>query len=164
MKVFDVAPPPDTVVAPIRNSVRALILQQNRVLLLRKRGPGGGERYAMPGGGQDAGERLHHALIRECMEELGTRVDILGLLHVAEAFKPTGGKQPGYRQQVEFIFQCRVPIGYVPHNGSKPDKHQQGVEWLGLQHLEQVDLRPEGMAALIRRAALCSEPVYLGDI
>lgn len=164
MKVLEVSPPPETVVAPIRNSVRALILRHNRVLLLRKRGPGGGVRYGMPGGGQDAGERLHQALIRECVEELDTRVDIVGLVHVAEAFKQTGGKQAGYRQQIEFIFGCRVPTTYVPHNGAKPDKHQQGVEWVGLQHLEDIDLRPAGMATLIRRAALCGEPVYLGDI
>ncbi len=48
MKVVDVPPPLETVITPIRNSVRALILRQNRVLLLRKRGPGGVERFQSP--------------------------------------------------------------------------------------------------------------------
>lgn len=154
----------DSVVAPIRNSVRALIIQHNRVLLLRKCAPGGTTRYAMPGGGQDIGERLQETLMRECVEELGTRVEIVGLVHVAESFKRLGGTSRAIRQQIEFVFQCRVPGDYTPRNGTKPDKHQCAVEWVGLQHLPHIELRPAGMAGLIARAALNDAPVYVGDI
>ena len=157
-------PAVDVVAPPIRNSVRALIVRQNHVLLLRKRGPGGVERYAMPGGGQDAGERLQDTLLRECREEIDTGVEILGLLHVAESFKRCNGKTARHRQQVEFVFYCRLPPDYAPRSGRKPDKHQVAVEWVGLQHLDDIDLRPAGMAMLVRQAALGDGPVYLGDL
>lgn len=149
---------------PIRNSVRALIVQRNRVLLVRKSGPGGVQRYTLPGGGQDAGERLHEALLRECREEIGNGVEILGLLHVADAFRRRDGKAAGSRQQVEFVFHCRVPADYTPGNGPSPDKHQVAVEWVGLQRLDEIDLRPPGMAALVRQAALGEGPVYVGTL
>jgi hypothetical protein len=42
----------------IRNAARALIVRQDKILLLRKEADGGGERFALPGGGQDPGESL----------------------------------------------------------------------------------------------------------
>lgn len=152
------------VLLPIRNSVRALIVHKGRVLLIRKRGRKSEERYSMPGGGQDSGETLHQSLLRECREEIAAEVDILGLAHVANAFKPMVGKSKVYRQQVEFVFYCRVPKNYKARQGKKPDKNQVGVEWVSLQHLDKIDLRPQGMAVLVRRAAMGKGPVYAGTL
>ena len=153
---------PGPIVLPIRNSVRALIVRCNRVLLVRKRGPDGAERYALPGGGQEAGELLHQALRRECHEEIDSGVEVLGLLHVADAFAARAARPGGYRQRVEFVFHCQVPADYQPRSGPRPDRHQVAVVWVGLQHLDGIDLRPAGMAALIRQAAIGQGPVYLG--
>lgn len=152
---------PQPVVPPIRNAVRALIVRCNRVLLVRKRGPDGADRYALPGGGQEAGELLHQALRRECREEIDSGVEVLGLLHVADALV---ARQGGYRQRVEFVFHCQVPADYEPRSGPSPDRRQVAVEWVGLQHLDGIDLRPAGMAALIRQAAIGQGPVYLGSL
>lgn len=154
----------ESIVVPIRNSVRALIVQRNQVLLLRKCGPDGSERHAMPGGGQDVGELLPQALLRECGEEIGCSIEIVSLLHVVETFKSRERKPISYRQQVEFVFHCRVPADYRPHNGPRPDKNQVAVEWVGLQRLDEIDLRPPWMVALIRQAALGQGPVYLGAL
>ena len=67
----------------IRNAARALILRDGEILLLRKEDDDGSERYALPGGAQDPGETLRQALNRECLEEIGTEVEIRDLLHVA---------------------------------------------------------------------------------
>jgi len=157
-------PPVQSIVPPIRNSVRALIVRKNQVLLLRKRSGNGVQRYAMPGGGQDRGETLHECVLRECREEIAARVDILGLAHVANAFKPLDAKLVSYRQQVEFVFHCRLPKNYKPRQGKKPDKNQVGVEWVSLQRLDKIDLRPQGMANLIRRAASGKGPTYAGTL
>jgi ADP-ribose pyrophosphatase YjhB (NUDIX family) len=150
------------VLVPTRNIVRALIVHKGRVLLLRKYSRKGGQRYSMPGGGQDSGETLQQSLLRECREEIAAKVDILGLAHVANAFKPKVGKSRVYRQQVEFVFYCRVPKNYKPRQGKKPDKNQVGVEWVSLQQLNKIDLRPQGMAVLVRRAAMSRGPVFAG--
>ena len=60
----------------IRNAVRAIIVRDAHILLLRKQGGGPGDRFALPGGGQDAGETLFQALQRECQEEIGTSVEV----------------------------------------------------------------------------------------
>ena len=52
----------------IRNAARAVILREGSILLLRKNGSGGGERFALPGGAQDLGETLEQALNRECLD------------------------------------------------------------------------------------------------
>ena len=67
----------------IRNAVRALIIREGRILLLRKEDERG-ERFALPGGAQDLGETLEQALNRECQEEIGTGVQIIDLVHVAD--------------------------------------------------------------------------------
>lgn len=157
-------PPVDSIVSPIRNSVRALIVHKGQVLLLRKRSRNGRARYALPGGGQDRGETLHECVLRECREEIAAKVEILGLAHVANAFKPLDAKLVSFRQQVEFVFYCRVPKNYKPRQGKKPDKNQVGVEWVGIQQLERIDLRPTGMADLIRRTDSGKAPVYAGTL
>jgi len=157
-------PPVRSIILPIRNSVRALIVRKNQVLLLRKRGRNGQVRYAVPGGGQDRGETLHECILRECREEIAAKVEIIGLAHVANAFKPLDAKLVSYRQQVEFVFYCRVPKNYKPRQGSKPDKNQVGVEWISLGRLEKIDLRPGGMAGLIGRAASGKGPIYAGTL
>ena len=74
----------------IRNAVRAVIVRDEQLLLLHKDGGPRGERYALPGGAQDAGETLLDALQRECVEEIGSEVQVAQLLHVADYFKPRG--------------------------------------------------------------------------
>ena len=157
-------PPVGSVVLPIRNSVRALIVRKDQVLLLRKRNRNGAERYVLPGGGQDRGETLHGCVLRECREEIDAEVVIVGLAHVANAFKPLDAKMVSYRQQVEFIFHCELPKNYKPRQGSKPDKNQVGVEWVGLRRLDKIDLRPPGMVKLVRRAATGKGPIYAGTL
>ena len=96
--------PPVFAATPVRNAVRALITRHNQVLMLRKRTADGHDRYALPGGGQRAGETLLETLLRECDEEIGTVVDVVGLVHVAEIAKPRNGRGDLCRQQVEFVF------------------------------------------------------------
>jgi 8-oxo-dGTP pyrophosphatase MutT (NUDIX family) len=148
----------------IRNAVRAVILRDEQLLLLRKNGNGGGLRFALPGGAQDLGETLEQALQRECEEEIGTPVQLVELLHVADYFKPRATEPPSTRHLVEFLFLCRVPDDYRPRSGHHPDKHQIGVEWVALQELSAVNLLPSGVRKRLAAAATASAPVYLGKI
>ncbi|WP_164513437.1 NUDIX domain-containing protein [Thiosocius teredinicola] len=154
-------PPGARIQTPIRNTVRALLIHQNRVLLLRKRWPDGSERFSLPGGGQEIGEALHETLLRECFEEIGAQVEIVGLAHVANSYRLRDAKESLYRQHVEFIFRCKLPAAYQPTTGSQPDKYQVGVEWVGLHRLDDIELRPGGLKRVIRGAALGNMQTYL---
>lgn len=148
----------------IRNAVRALIIRDDRVLLLRKGGDERGERYAFPGGAQDPGETLEQALHRECLEEIDTETEILDLLHVADYYRRRSGSPPTLRHQIEFLFSCSVPDSYVPHNGSHPDGHQLEVVWTGLDVLRDIQLLPRSIASRIASPDRTDGRVYLGLI
>lgn len=155
-------PSADAVQSPIRNTVRALIVQRNHVLLLRKELADGTVCHTLPGGAQEPGEGLVETLQRECREEIGAGVEVVELLHVADLFKRRAAKRARYRHQLELVFRCRVGSDYVPRKGPKPDKFQAGVEWISLRRLHDIDLKPSGMQALIGRAALGLGPAYAG--
>ena len=55
---------------PVRNSAKALVLHEDRILLNRCASHYG-EYYALPGGGQRPGELLTEAVCRELLEETG---------------------------------------------------------------------------------------------
>mgnify|MGYP001822221916 FL=1 len=147
----------------IRNTTRALIIQQDRILLLRKDGGGRGERFALPGGAQDTGESLTEALNRECIEEIGTTVEIGDLIHVADFFKMKDRLPPSREHQIEFLFQCIIAADYTPHNGTHPDKHQVEVVWAEINKLTQLALFPQYLTGVISDHVDSDKNVYLGS-
>jgi len=152
----------EAIIPPIRNTARALIRRDNNILLLRKNGYADGDRFALPGGGQDPGETLEQALSRECLEEIGTRVGIRDLVYVADCFKPRHTEPPGTRHLVEFLFECTVPDDYVPKNGHHPDKHQVEVVWARLDKLAGMPLYPRSLAPYLTDSRQGTGTVYLG--
>jgi len=150
---------PDT-----RNAVRALIVKNDHVLMLRKDGGARGEGFALPGGSQDAGETLYEALERECLEELGARVEIRDLLHVADFFKEKRTEPPATRHQVEFLFNCSLPPEYKPRNGPRPDRTQIEVVWVPLGDLSGLTFHSASMSPLLGYLSDRHRGVYLGLI
>lgn len=146
----------------IRNATRALIIRQDKILLLKKEGGGRGERFALPGGAQDPGESLTEALNRECLEEIDTLVTINDLVHVADFFKVKDTQPPVRQHHIEFLFQCSVPADYTPHNGPRPDKHQVAVVWAELVNLAQLPLYPQYLSTCIPNLESMDRTLYLG--
>ncbi|MDX2477303.1 MAG: NUDIX domain-containing protein [Gammaproteobacteria bacterium] len=148
----------------IRNAVRAVIIRDSRILLIRKEYEDGRQQFALPGGAQDSGETLSSALDRECREEIGTTVRIDSLLHVADWFKPRDTVPPSTRHLVEFLFACDVEDSYSPQNGHHPDSHQVEVVWVQLDALQSIPLHPSASAAFLHSAMKDKAAVYLGEI
>ena len=146
----------------IRIAVRALIRRGSQVLVQHKVYEDGTERYVLPGGGPQAGETLEQGLVRECSEEIGTRVQIIKLLHIADFFKQRDTKPPSTRHQLEVIFLCEIAETYQAGNGPYPDKHQVDVIWLENAH-QHAAFWPTGLAPFIANND-SAEPVYLGLI
>ena len=150
-------------ISKMRNVVRALIVRNGAVLVQHKSYEDGSGLYTMPGGAPELGETLIEGLQRECLEEIGSEVEVLELIHVADLFKPRDTDPPSLRQQVEFLFRCRVPGDYVPHNGHHPDKHQDDVLWLMISELPRNEFFPQGFSGLTAGNPT-DNPVYLGMI
>lgn len=99
----------------IRNSAKAIVIRDNCLLAIRNL-DAQGDWYILPGGGQEHGETLPQALQRECLEELGTIVQVGTLKLVREyiAQNHEFANQDSQVHQMEFMFACEVPAGYTP--------------------------------------------------
>lgn len=139
---------------PIRPTVRAVIFRDGDLLAQVKQKPGKRPYLTLPGGKQDPGESMEEALIRECAEEIGARVTVGPLLHVAEVHKP---KADGLRHQVEMLFACALPASYTPRLGPAPDRSQVDTVWASV-HTRQSEFKP-GYARLLTAP---DAPLYLG--
>ena len=152
----------ENLIPGIRNAVRAVITRDGSVLLQRKIDDSGIERYALPGGAQEHGERLTDALQRECEEEIGARVEVIDLLYVGDYFKARATDPPSTRQLLEFLFACSVAEDYEPRNGPRPDKHQVEVLWIPVSRLASINLVPSAYAELL--ASRDQGQVYVGQL
>ncbi|PKQ87940.1 NUDIX hydrolase [Paenibacillus sp. BGI2013] len=149
---------------PIRNSAKAIIVQDGRLLVIRLEDQYG-TAYVFPGGGQEKGEELKDAVARECLEEIGQAVNVGELLHIREYI----GKNHEFAEwdadihQVEFYFACSLidPEATV-FKGSNPDDHQVAVEWIALEELSQIRLYPKTIGELLLKSG--SSSIYLGDL
>jgi len=85
--------------------------------------------YVLPGGGQDFAETLHETLTRECMEEIGAKIEIGNLVCVREYI----GRNHEFAavdncvHQVDFMFLCTLVQGAEPGTGILPDSKQLGI-------------------------------------
>jgi len=139
-------------------------VRDDHILLLRKQGGVQGERFALPGGAQNLGETLAEALNRECLEEIGTAVEIVRLLHIADFFKHRDTDPPSRRHLLEILFECTVPSGYTPRSGYRPDKHQIAVVWMPVDDLPAITLLPAALTAHLGESSGDTTAVYLGKI
>ncbi|MCU7829118.1 MAG: NUDIX domain-containing protein [Candidatus Thiodiazotropha sp. (ex Myrtea sp. 'scaly one' KF741663)] len=148
----------------IRNAVRAVVVREGAVLMQKKWAEARGTWYTMPGGGQDVQETMEAALIRECEEEIGTRVQVGALLSVADFFKQRDKTFPSVRHVIEFYFACEVADDYQPASGPHPDKHQVDVVWLPITELSKVALFPKDLARHLPSLINEGAQGYLGVI
>jgi len=151
----------------IRNSAKAIIIQDNQVLTIKKRDKDGSY-FILPGGGQEHGENLHQTLSRECIEEINAAVKIGNLLFVREYI----GKNHEHAafdsglHKIEYMFLCDVKSSNSEiRNGSVPDDGQIGIEWLPLADLLNYRLYPQALREkIIAYQSGKTFSVYLGDI
>lgn len=144
-----------------RNAVRAVIIRDKQILLLKKKDHRG-IRYALPGGAQDIGESLEQALQRKCFEEINTGVELINLISIVEAHK-TSSRVEGKRwHQIDFLFQCKVPQNYIPKNGLRPDNGQKAVEWVEIKSLGSLTLSLKCLPSILAKADFDVSNVYDG--
>lgn len=72
-----------------RIAAGALVVQDDKVLLVRHRKPGAYDFWVAPGGGAEGAEDLHSALRREVQEESGLLVEPERIAYIEELTTPT---------------------------------------------------------------------------
>lgn len=148
----------------IRNSAKAIIIRDGKLLLTKNVGWRGDDYYLLPGGGQEPGETLVQALERECLEELGAKIRVGKLRYVRDYI----GKNHAFAErhadlhQVEYIFVCELLS--EPANVAVPRDGQTGMVWVELERLATIQIFPKPLAQLIRANGELTGDVYLGDV
>lgn len=99
-----------------RLAVRALILQDDRLLLVNAYPGGRSDLWCAPGGGVDPGTSLPANLIREMHEECGVTVEVGPPALVNEFHDPATGFH-----QVDIYFRCTMAAGGLDPGWRDPE-------------------------------------------
>jgi 8-oxo-dGTP diphosphatase len=151
---------------PIRYAAKAMIIETNRILCLKKVADIG-TFYVLPGGGQNSGELLVATAKRECMEELGAMVEVGPLRYVQEYIGDNHDFRLVHkgRHFVNFFFECRLLEPLATHIPT-PDEGQVDLEWLPISQLTSLPFFPRALAARLVIGHNWAQDIgvaYLGD-
>ena len=152
-----------------RPSAKGVVVRDGRLLVTRNRTPGDSrpDWHIFPGGGQQPGETLDAALVREVREETGIEVRPRDLLWVREVIVQTRTRavpQNPAEHSLEFMFAA----DFIADHGdpSEEDQYQVAIEWVRPQDLPTLRFYPQAVVpALV--SYLNGGPsgeVYLGDV
>jgi ADP-ribose pyrophosphatase YjhB (NUDIX family) len=126
--------------APQANSIRvavsAFVLDDaGRLLMIRRTD---NDLYAMPGGGQEVGETVAQAVVREVAEETGIDVEVTGVIGIysnpAHVIAYDDGE---VRQEFSICFRA-TPTGGQPRTSSESSE----VEWVTRERLDELNIHP----------------------
>lgn len=147
----------------IRNAVRAIIIEDGKILLCKYKDKDG-VFYACVGGGQDFFEDMNTALRRECKEEINSEINIGNLVFVREAFveNDDGSDHLETIHQIEYFFKCTLKNNQDVCVGTNPDYNSLGIEWVSIDKLKEIRIYPNIFKDYIHKDGSLQNTIYLG--
>jgi ADP-ribose pyrophosphatase YjhB (NUDIX family) len=127
--------------------VGAVIVKENRVLLIRRgQAPLFGE-WSLPGGVLECGETLREATIREAQEETGLIVQVGEMLGVYErVIRADDGRVRYHYVLIDFL--CRPVEGHLEAGSDAAD-----VRWFGREELPALNLAFDASEVVLKGLA-----------
>ena len=157
----------------IRNSAKALIIDNGKILVNKNQSslgdvcpelPNGTIYHDLPGGGQNQYETLEEAVKRECLEETGYTVAVDRLAAIYEEISINEGfraKYEPYAHKVHFLFVCRLVDESVKPVGEK-DLDMLESEWVSIEDMRSILLYPKIIHVNLERVLASECVLYLG--
>lgn len=124
----------------------------------------------LPGGGQKPGETLKEAVVRECLEETGLKVQAGELLFVSDEYIGKNHEHAEWDRNVHVVvhlFECLYPDDDRSFGeGTEFDPDQLELEWLPLEDLLNTNLYPKAIIPFLTEYGLQSRKsaIYVGDM
>jgi 8-oxo-dGTP diphosphatase len=125
---------------PPRVAVRALILQEDRLLLVNAYAGGMSDLWCAPGGGVHAGTSLPENLMREVMEETGLTVRVGPPVLVNEFHEPKSGFH-----QVDIFFRCTMTAGAIDGAWQDPEGVVTERRWVSRADMAHLRFKPDSL-------------------
>lgn len=126
-----------------RLAVRALILHQDRLLLVNAWPTGVSDLWAAPGGGVEPGSSLPDNLIREVHEETGLTVAVGAPALVNEFHDPATGFH-----QVDLFFRCTITAGRIDPAWVDPARVVTERHFFARDQMAGIRFKPDSLAAV----------------
>ena len=121
-----------------RLAARAVVIHDDRVLLVNAYPDGQSDLWCAPGGGQDPGTSLPDTVAREVYEETGLTVKVGNMCLVNEFHDPATGFH-----QVEVFFHCTVADPAFDPDWQDPENIVTERGWFTADDLETLRFKPD---------------------
>lgn len=135
-------------------AVGVVLLDGDRVLLVRRGRPPQVGRWTIPGGGVDVGESLHAAALRELREETGLGATIGPIVEVVERVTP--GDDPSRAPRPRFHYVIIDFLGTDPTGTLDAADDASDARWVPIDALDAWDTT-DGLVDVIARARAIRE-------
>ena len=143
---------------PVRIAARALILVQDRLLLVNAYPGGQSDLWCAPGGGVESNTSLPDNLIREVHEETGLIVAVGTPALINEFHDPASGFH-----QIDLYFHCTITAGEISNNWRDPEGIVTMRQYFSRTDLTQnrIRFKPDSLPAAAWGQSLLYDPLEL---
>ena len=125
---------------PIRLSTRAVIVHDNRLLLVNAFPGDRSDLWCAPGGGAEIGQSLPDNLAREVYEETGLTIAVGTPCLINEFHKPDDGFH-----QVDLFFRCQITAGTLYDGWEDPEQVVHSRRFFSQSELSTIRLKPDSL-------------------
>ena len=151
----------------IRNSSKALLVHNGRILVNRCVSATGEVYYDLPGGGQHDFETMEEAVVREVLEETGYHVRVVRFAALAEEINDFMRGDPGMEAYREYAhravhFFLAELIGEERSKPTEADFQQEESIWTPLEEADGLLFFPVQINGRISELVRNEIPQYLG--
>ncbi|WGW04241.1 NUDIX domain-containing protein [Tropicibacter oceani] len=137
-----------------RLAARAVILHENRLLLVNAWPGAKGDLWCAPGGGVERGSSLSDNLAREVFEETGLRIKVGAPCLVNEFHDPAGSFH-----QVEVFFRASITAGTLSDDWKDPEGIVDRRRFFSRAEAARLKLKPDSLPRIAWGAGFAYDPL-----
>ena len=126
---------------PIRLATRAIIVENDRLLIVNAWANRESTLWCAPGGGAEPHASLPDNLAREVLEETGLTVEVGAPCLVNEYHEEATGFH-----QVEIFFRCKLLTGELRNDWVDPERVVTQRRWVTAEELAGIEHKPSSLA------------------